>query len=636
MKPQLWLLVFLLFSCQVGFAQTDEISQLKAQLSSSADSLHHTDALNKISLLYFERNMDSMRAYAIKARDIAHRLNYRKGEADAANNLGIFDEIKGNAQEAFRYYLDAFNRYSAIGDTPNQVQTTMNIAIMYHETEKPAKSLAGFRQAFALGSGIKSDSIMATLYANYASCFSDQLSEDSISYYITKAKEIATRYQDKTALLFIDVLQAENLAKNRKTEEAVHLLQSTLQAARHDSLFYTTTGILIDLGNIVSDSAIADDYYLQALALAQAKGFRSNVRFAYEKLYDFYQSRDNDSASLVYSEKLLVFYDEQKNIDNNSGIDYIDYALMNKSLSQSLITSRYRQRMLWLTITICVLFFVLIVMLWRNSRKMKKTTAILKTQYAQSELSMEALDRLNKNYARVIKVVAHDLRNPLSSISMISDMMAPHKMTAHEMEKFVTIIRTTTKGCFDLIEELLQTDIDEELHLEKAEVSLSELLLQCVRLLGFKAREKGQEIILTNNLHIMFVADGDKIIRVISNLVVNAIKFSPEGRPIHIKTFPAGNNVVITVTDEGIGIPEALASRIFDPFTSAKRKGTKGENTFGLGLYISKQIVEAHGGSIWFKSSPEGGTTFYVELPLHTKSGQSLSFSTTEEKQKEA
>ena len=102
----------------------------------------------------------------------------------------------------------------------------------------------------------------------------------------------------------------------------------------------------------------------------------------------------------------------------------------------------------------------------------------------------------------------------------------------------------------------------------------------------------------------------------ISNLVANAIKFSPTGAIINVKMEHDANRVLIEVSDHGIGIPAELHDKIFDMFTEAKRPGTAGEQAFGLGLAISKQIVEAHGGKIWFESDPMKGTTFFVDLPV--------------------
>ena len=101
-----------------------------------------------------------------------------------------------------------------------------------------------------------------------------------------------------------------------------------------------------------------------------------------------------------------------------------------------------------------------------------------------------------------------------------------------------------------------------------------------------------------------------------NNLIVNAIKFSPEGSTIKIECRKSANKVLVTISDAGMGIPEEIQNKIFDPFTSARRTGTQGEKPFGLGLYISKQIIEAHEGKIWLESEVGKGTTFFVELPV--------------------
>jgi signal transduction histidine kinase len=111
-------------------------------------------------------------------------------------------------------------------------------------------------------------------------------------------------------------------------------------------------------------------------------------------------------------------------------------------------------------------------------------------------------------------------------------------------------------------------------------------------------------------------ADREKLTRALDNLVVNAIKFSPEGSTVKIITAETPTGIVISVQDNGIGIPPELADKLFEPFESTiKRKGTSGEQSFGLGLYICRQIIEAHGGRIWFESHPGQGSTFFISLP---------------------
>ena len=136
----------------------------------------------------------------------------------------------------------------------------------------------------------------------------------------------------------------------------------------------------------------------------------------------------------------------------------------------------------------------------------------------------------------------------------------------------------------------------------------------CVDLLHYKADAKGQYINLQTTPVILSV-NREKIWRVVSNLIANAIKFSPSGASILVKLEEKEKHVIIAVEDHGIGIPVEIKDKIFDMFTEARRPGTAGEQPFGLGLAISKQIVEAHGGEIWFNSKRDNGTIFYVKLP---------------------
>lgn len=622
MKTRFLLITCFLLYCAFCTAQK-EVADLQKQLSHTTDSALYTDVLNRLAMLYSEINADSTFYYASMARDISQRLRYEKGAADAANNLGILHDLKGNKQEALRYYADAYNRYSQMDDLSNMIQTTLNIAIVFDEMEKTSKALNSFKKAFALGKKLRQDSIMSLVYSNYVLCFYGDIPADSVQFYIRKSREIATKYKDYRMMLFADQLNAEIIA-TKHPQKAIDILQTTLQAALANRLYYTATDVLVDLGSITADSSRAVNYYLQSLSLSREKGFTASVRYAYEKLYDFYQDKKDDAASLVYGQKLLYFFNQQENVDNTYGIDYMDYALKNKELADSVTQLKSQQRLFILSLIVCILCVGFIIVLWRYAAKLKKMRDALKLQFAQSESTAQSLDKLNKNYSRVIKMVAHDLRNPISTINMISELINP-EMPTEEVQELTDIIKSLSKNCFELIDQLLHADLNEAQQMTKSKLDLNSLLSQCVRLLSFKAKEKKQQIIFSNRNEFMLFADADKLTRVITNLVMNAIKFSPEDSSIQIKTFLKGSNAIMAIIDQGIGIPVSLQNKVFDPFTTAKRPGTKGETTFGLGLYISKRIVEAHGGIIWFDSLPGTGTAFYVQLPLMEKDAENAS-----------
>jgi signal transduction histidine kinase len=177
------------------------------------------------------------------------------------------------------------------------------------------------------------------------------------------------------------------------------------------------------------------------------------------------------------------------------------------------------------------------------------------------------------------------------------------------------LMKISGENSLKLVNDLLQINAPLSGDLKKEPQDIEEIIRYCIDMLQHKVQEKGQQIELDTK-PIILQLNYEKMWRVISNLVFNAIKFSPTGSKIHIGLEQIGKRVLIRVKDSGIGIPAELKDKVFDQFTTARRAGTSGEESSGLGLAISKQIVEAHGGKLSFEDNPDGGTTFIVELPL--------------------
>jgi signal transduction histidine kinase len=600
------------------FGQVEKIRILKQSLPSIKDSTRYVDAINRISILFYEQNADSTLYYALHAREIAFRLEYARGLADATNNMGIVFDIKGNIQLALRYYNDAYNQYRALNDSSNIVQTLMNIGSVYSVSGKDQKALANFEKALSLGNLIVHDSITALVIYNYVLIYPQKFTEKQKSAYIERADKISEKYHDLRLKLAIQQLTADNLIENKKKKQGVELLERTLASALNMQLYYLSMDLLIDLGNnYLEDGAEKGvTFFKQALGIAEQKSYRMYAQQICKRLYAIYQDRGDNATAFIYSKKLLKLYEQQTEIDRVSGIDYIEYAVKDQQLVSQKVEAEYSQRLLWLAVAVSVLTLLSIIFLWRNWKLTRRTNEVLTMQFRQLESTTEDLEKSNNNFARLIKMVAHDLRNPIGAIHSLSTLLQDDELTSGERGEFVQLIYESSNSCLTLISDLLQTDFNfHESELKKEPIDLPAFLQQTVALLTFKANEKKQLLVLHESAPATITADRDKLLRVLNNLIVNAIKFSPSGETIDVNAKQEKDGITISVKDNGLGIPKDHAEKLFDPFTPSKRKGTAGEQPFGLGLYISKQIIEAHHGRLWFESEEGKGASFFVFLP---------------------
>ncbi|PWS30214.1 sensor histidine kinase [Pedobacter paludis] len=255
---------------------------------------------------------------------------------------------------------------------------------------------------------------------------------------------------------------------------------------------------------------------------------------------------------------------------------------------------------------------------WKASKQNNNALILLNKQVTEQNLHLQntltALEQSQEENKRVMKVVAHDLRSPIGAIVSLAGFMMSDNRLQEEDQHLMGLIRNSGSDSLKFVNELLNRELVVE-EIEKDHVDLSALLNYCVNLLQYKATEKNQKIVLTST-PITLGLNREKIWRVMSNLITNAVKFSPEKSTIEVNMGIFKNSVLISVQDTGIGIPDKIKEKIFNINEEAKRPGTNGEKSFGIGLVISKQIIEAHNGKIWFNSVVNKGTTFFVELPI--------------------
>ncbi|HEX6370443.1 MAG TPA: ATP-binding protein [Longimicrobium sp.] len=227
------------------------------------------------------------------------------------------------------------------------------------------------------------------------------------------------------------------------------------------------------------------------------------------------------------------------------------------------------------------------------------------TLYARAQRATDTRDE-------VLGVVAHDLRNPLMAISMYAHVLHESGLTPAQAEWLDVVLRNTER-MNGLIQDLLDITALEagRLRVQPAPCAVGPLLAEAVQLLEPQARAAGVRLSRPEGEVVpAVVADRDRVLQVLSNLVGNAVKFTPAGGGVRLGAAARGGEVVFTVRDDGPGIGADDQPRVFDRFWQGTRRGGA-----GLGLAIARGIVESHGGRIWVESAPGAGSTFSFTLP---------------------
>jgi signal transduction histidine kinase len=218
-----------------------------------------------------------------------------------------------------------------------------------------------------------------------------------------------------------------------------------------------------------------------------------------------------------------------------------------------------------------------------------------------------------------VAIVSHDLKNPIGAIRSAMEMLLEnHSRMAvdNESRRLFELIKRNADSSLRLINDILDMEriVEGKLSMQIAPHSVGDIIDEAVEIHSSVATSKKISL-KTVPLRSDYVAacDRDRVSQILSNLIGNALKFTPEGGTVCVGCEQNKNEIQISVSDTGPGIPENQKDRIFERFAQI---GNKNRSGLGLGLYISKTLVESQDGKLWVRSDGENGSTFTFTLPV--------------------
>ncbi|GAA4102315.1 hypothetical protein GCM10022392_29100 [Mucilaginibacter panaciglaebae] len=520
--------------------------------------------------------------------------------------MGMITYKMANYKLSKNYFIRSYYYYDIVpGDFANfyRVQELLdNIALSYKHSNRLDSAMIYFDRSLSFVN-------------KYGPQFKDRAKMMEIArgvIYGNKAEIFILKKNYEQAITLLKKSIRINLQKDYDNVDAelseIKLAQIYDDRHRDAELYNLLTAIGEQLKTIKNPDAEADwnrlmsNYYQRKRDLQKALNYLQ----AYNKLKDENVARLN----------LLKESDIDKQFDTYEKQQEIEQ-LSNNNKTQRIV--------LVVILIIATMALIIIFLIYRNWRRSKKDVQIVKSlneqinaQNIELGKTLNELKVSSQEKDRILRTVAHDLRNPIGGIASLTSMLADDDYT-EEQKDLINLVKETSHNSLELINEILEATNVTSIEINAELVEINALVSTSVELLRFKAAEKAQKVFfepLPNPQQLMI--SREKIWRVINNLISNAVKFSPTGAAIFVKVTKETGQVVISVLDNGIGIPDKLKDQVFNMFTKAQRPGTSGEKSFGLGLSICKQIIEKSHGKIWFESSNQG-SVFYISLPLPDK-----------------
>tara|TARA_R110000764_G_scaffold5826_12_gene22654 strand:+ start:846 stop:2894 length:2049 start_codon:yes stop_codon:yes gene_type:complete len=672
-KHNFLLFAFICTSFFSAFAQKDsidfyheKISRLTHSLNFSENTPEYIDNLNQLS--YYQRliEQDSMLVNSERALALSKKNKYIQGELEALANLATLYLYTGQTDKSIEFSLETIKN-PELSSFPKTEMKIYNILGQgyYFKNDYPS-TYTQFLHTLAIAEKNSDQFHLFRMNMNLGTIFSRlEDNEEALKYYAVAFKHVKNlKDPTKEAMMLSNMaflnIELGNLNQAKiELDETLALLeknkQTTWLAWTYSTLglYYLTLNDFdnalvnyqksLDMHDEFNDvKAKADIKYglgrsylglnnlikaeaniNESVTLYASSDYDTGLEKAYRTLYEISKSKDDVAESLKYlelTEKLSNDNFKKKNRRNltmlNAKLNF-EKETENLKAQNELAINQQRKYVKWALAALFTSLVIVFLILNANKRE-KLLNKKLANQAKILNKNQEALTQINSNQDRLFSIVGHDLRGPIISLNEILTLYLEDPEGKDYFEKFAPQLKE------DL--EQVQFTMDNLLHWGKTQMQGNTINVRSISvrneldiILQLYRNEINKKAITINNQvavnHSVF-ADLQQFNVIFRNLINNAIKFTPNEGMITIKTKIKDKNLVIQVSDTGVGMTESDVQKLFSDTENFSNYGTNLEKGTGLGLRLVKAMVIKNSGEIIVKSEPNKGSQFIVQLPV--------------------
>jgi len=633
MKYRIWILFLICFYCSISFCQTTKLDSLQIELKNAAQDSVKAQILKDISWEYLNERSDNVMAkkYIDSLYILSEKSNLKRWMILAKYQYGVLYRQMGNYDKALNY-IEEYIKFSEEQKNDYEIANGLyQKAIILDDKGAYDESLKIYYKILKIYEKAKDTFGVATTFNALGEVLKRSGKIDEALKYYNKALEIFKQLDNKIEMANCNYNIGDAFLRDKNYNKALVFFNNALELdVNLESKWGKSYFFLKDYNQ-------AETFLIKSLNISETIGDKERSRDNYNIFYQLYKEKGNYEKALNYSLKLIEVKDNLYNETKSQQIEELQ-AKFDSEKKQNEITAlekdaeikdlklkrqaAFRNIIIGLMIVVILISVILIKRFqYRQNLKEKeleKNQLLAITQVEQERV--KELQKIDKLKDQFLANTSHELRTPLSGIIGLSESLidgVAGKLSPKAIKNLDMIVNSG-KRLSNLVNDILDFSKlkNKDLELSLQPVDIRPIVDSVLKVSEFLSN--GKELRLINSIPkdiLLVEADENRLQQVFYNLIGNAIKFTEAGT-VNIHAAKSDGMLSISISDTGIGIAKEKFEDIFKSFEQADGSTSREYGGTGLGLSVTKQLVELHGGAIIVDSEIDKGSTFTFTLPL--------------------